>query len=216
MTIRHHDDGFASEAPATRLIVIGASAGGVEAVTYIVAHLPQDLPAAVAVLVHHPITHPSAMPAMLARAGRLPATDARDGELLLPGRILVAASAQHLVVQDGRAWLLDGPRVNGVKPSIDPLFQSAALDYGPGLVAVVLTGTHSDGSAGLITVRRAGGVAVVQDPRDAAYDAMPWNALDAAGADYIASLESMPSLLDRLVRQGKPLGTERLDAAVHL
>jgi two-component system chemotaxis response regulator CheB len=142
---------------------------------------------------------------MLAQAGRLPATDARDGELLRPGRIVVAATAHHLVVQDGRAWLLDCARVNGVKPSIDPLFQSAALDYGRELVAVVLTGTASDGSAGLVTVRRAGGVAVVQGPRDAAFGAMPWNALNAAGADYIVSLDDMPSLLDRLVRQENPL-----------
>jgi two-component system, chemotaxis family, protein-glutamate methylesterase/glutaminase len=202
MTTRHGDDWGASEAPAKRLIVIGASAGGVEAVTNVVAHLPQDLPAAVAVVVHHPVMHPSALAPMLARAGRLPATDAHDGELLRPGRILVAASAHHLVVQDGRAWLLDSARVNRVKPSIDPLFQSAALEYGRELVAVVLTGTHNDGSAGLITVRRAGGVAVVQDPLDAAFGAMPWSALDAAGADYIVSLEDMPSLLDRLVRQG--------------
>ena len=213
MTTRHGDDGGASEAPAKRLIVIGASAGGVEAVTYVVAHLPHDLPAAVAVVVHHPVTHPSALPSLLARAGRLPATDARNGELLLPGRILVGASAHHLVVQDGRVWLLDSARVNGVTPSIDPLFQSAARAYGRELVAVVLTGTYHDGSAGLITVRRAGGVAVVQDPWDAAYGAMPWNSLDAAGADYIVSLEDIPSLLDRLVRQGRPLGAGHLDAA---
>jgi two-component system chemotaxis response regulator CheB len=215
MTTRHGDDGEASEAPAKRLIVIGASAGGVAAVAYVVAHLPQDLPAAIAVVVHHPVVHPSALPSMLARAGRLPATGAINGELIRPGRILVAASAHHLIVKDGRAWLLDGARVKGVKPSIDPLFQSAALDYGRELVAVVMTGTRDDGSAGLTTVRRAGGVAIVQDPSDAAYAAMPWNALDAAGADYIVSLEDMPSLLDRLVRQARPPGTESLGAANH-
>jgi two-component system chemotaxis response regulator CheB len=215
MTTRHDDDGSASEAPAKRLIVIGASAGGVVAVTYVVAHLPQDLPAAIVVVVHHPVVHPSALPSVLARAGRLPATGACNGELLRPGRILIAATAHHLVVQDGRVWLHDGARVKGVKPSIDPLFQSAALEYGRELVAVVMTGTRDDGSAGLLTVRRAGGIAVVQDPSDAAYAAMPWNALDLAGADYVVSLEDIPSLLDRLVRQGRPPGTESLDAANH-
>jgi two-component system chemotaxis response regulator CheB len=77
-----------------------------------------------------------------------------------------------------------------------------------------MTGTRDDGSAGLITVRRAGGVAVVQDPMGAAYGEMPWSALDAAGADYIVPLEDIPSLLDRLVRQTNPPGTERPDAAV--
>jgi len=194
------DDSGACEPPARRLIVIGASAGGVEALTYLVAHLPRDLPAAVAVVVHHPAGHPSALAHILAGAGRLPAHDARDGELLRPGCIVVAASAHHLVVQDGRARLLDCARVNLVKPSIDPLFQSAALEYGRRLVAVILTGTSSDGSAGLITVRHAGGVGVVQDPHGAAYSGMPWSALDAAGADHVVSLEDMPSLLDRLVR----------------
>jgi two-component system chemotaxis response regulator CheB len=202
MIAKEGDDGGASEPPAKRLIVSGASAGGVEAVTHLVAHLPQDLPAAVAVVVHHPVEHRSALARILARAGRLPAHDARDGELLRPGRILVAASAHHLVVQDGRTRLLDCARVNGVKLSIDPLFQSAALEYGRELVAVVLTGTYNESSAGLIPVRRAGGVGVVQDPRDAEFSAMPRNALDAAGADYVVSLEDMSSLLDCLARQG--------------
>jgi two-component system chemotaxis response regulator CheB len=216
MTAKQGADRRASEASAKRLIVIGASAGGVEAVAHVVAHLPQDLPAAVAVVVHHPAAHPSSLATILARAGRLPAIDARDGEVLRPGRIVVAASAHHLVVQDGRARLLDGGRVNRVKPAIDLLFQSAALEYGRELVAVVLTGALHDGSAGLVTVRRAGGVAVVQDPWDAAFGAMPWSALDAAGADYIVSLADMPPLLDRLVRQRKPPGTGHLEPAVRL
>lgn len=202
MTSKHREDGPAREPPARRLIVVGASAGGVEAVTHLLARLPADLPAAIAVVVHHPVDHLSRLASVLARAGHLPAGDARDGEVLRPGRVLVAASAHHLVIEGGRARLLDGARVNLVRPAIDPLFQSAALEYGPRLVAVILSGTSSDGSAGLVAVRRAGGVAVVQDPGDAAYDELPWHALDAAGADYVVPLEAMPPLLDRLVRRG--------------
>ncbi len=178
MTDKQDDDGGASDPPAKRLIVIGASVGGVEAVTHLVAHLPRDLPAAVAVVVHHPVEHPSALARILARAGRLPAQDARDGELLRPGRILVAASAHHLVVQDRRTRLLDGARVNRVKPSIDVLFQSAALEYGRELVAVVLTGTYNDGSAGLITVRNLS--TRMRQPAAEITDALPLSVKSAA------------------------------------
>jgi two-component system chemotaxis response regulator CheB len=102
------------------------------------------------------------------------------------------------VVQDGRVRLLDTPRVNGVKPAIDLLFQSGAREYGSRIVAVVLTGTLKDGSAGLTAVRKAGGVAVVQDPNDAAHSEMPKSALDAAGADYCVPLKDMASLLESL------------------
>jgi two-component system, chemotaxis family, protein-glutamate methylesterase/glutaminase len=197
------------ESSPGRLIAIGASAGGVEALTRLVADLPLQLPAAVVVLLHLSAVVPSHLAYVLARAGGLPATDARDGDLLLPGRILVAPPGQHLVVQHGRARLLAGGRVNWVRPAIDPLFQSAAREYGPRLVAVILTGMLNDGSAGLIAVRQAGGVAVVQDPRDAAHPEMPQNALDAAGADHCVPLREMAPLLVELVRQPPSSRTRR-------
>lgn len=194
--------GAGSDCPADRLIAIGASAGGVDALSRLVAGLREDLPAAVVVVLHHPADSPSSLAKILERAGRLPAKEARDGSLLRPGCILVAPPGYQLVVQDGRIRLLDTPRVNGVKPSIDPLFQSGAREYGPRLVAVVLTGTLSDGSAGLAAVRKAGGVAVVQDPDDAAYSAMPQSALDTAGADHCVPLKDMAPLLESLSRRG--------------
>jgi two-component system chemotaxis response regulator CheB len=187
--------------PADRLIAIGASAGGVEALSRLVAGLQEDLPAAVVVVLHHPVSSPSFLARILGKAGRLRATEARDGSPLKPGCILVAPPGRHLVVQDGRVRLLDTPRVNGVKPAIDPLFQSGAREYGTRVVAVVLTGTLSDGSAGLAAVRKAGGVAVVQDPNDAAYSEMPRSALDAAGADHCVPLRDMAALLESLSRQ---------------
>jgi two-component system, chemotaxis family, protein-glutamate methylesterase/glutaminase len=189
------------ERSAERLIAIGASAGGVEALTRLVAELPADLPAAVVVVLHVSPDHPSRLAHILAKAGLLPAMEARDGDLLQPGRILVAAPGHHLVVQDGRARLLDAAPVNRVRPAIDPLLQSGAREYGPRLVAVILTGTLHDGSAGLIAVRQVGGVAVVQDPNDAEYPEMPQSALDAAGADHCVPLKEMASLLEGLVRQ---------------
>lgn len=190
------------ERSAERLIVIGTSAGGVEALTRLVAELPADLPAAVLVVLHLSAEVPSRLAYILAKVGVLPVAEAHDGDLLLPGRIFVAVPGHHLVVQEGRARLLDGASVNWVRPAIDPLFQSGAREYGPRLVAVVLTGMLNDGSAGLVAVRQAGGVAVVQDPNDAAHPDMPQSALDASGADYCVPLKEMASLLVRLVSQG--------------
>ncbi len=153
------------------------------------------------VVLHHPAGYRSNLAYLLAKAGPLPADEARDGSPLVPGRILVARPGRHLVLQGGRARLLDSAPVNRVKPSIDLLFLSGAREYGPRLVAVVLSGTLNDGSAGLVAARRSGGVAVVQDPHDALFWDMPWNAIDAAGADHCVPLKEMAPLLDRLVRQ---------------
>jgi two-component system chemotaxis response regulator CheB len=201
MTQAADRNGEQHERPAERLIAIGASAGGVEALAFLVAELPADLPAAVAVVLHFPPNAPSHLAYILGRAGNLPAANAHDGDLLQPGRIFVATPGHHLVIQDGRARLLDGDSVHWVKPAIDPLFQSSAREYGPRLVAVVLTGMLNDGSAGLVTVRQAGGVAVVQHPNDAAHPEMPQSALDVAGADYCVPLKEMAPLLVRLVRE---------------
>lgn len=195
--------------PAERLIAMGASAGDVQALTRLVSGLPEDLPAAVVVVLHHPPDSPSTLARILSRAGPMPALDARDGSPLRPGRILVAPPGYHLGVRDGRTRLLDTPAVNGVKPAIDVLFQSGAQEYGPRIVAVVLTGLLSDGSAGLTAVREAGGVAVVQDPRDAAYPDMPRNALAAAGADYCLPLKDLAPLLERLTRQAIEKGARK-------
>jgi two-component system, chemotaxis family, protein-glutamate methylesterase/glutaminase len=209
MTPAADGPGERRERPPGRLIAIGASAGGVEALISLVAGLPADLPAAVVVVLHLSADVPSHLAYILAKAGALPATEARDGDLLRPGRILVASPGHHLVVQQGRARLLDGGSVNWVKPAIDPLFQSAAREYGPRLVAVILTGMLNDGSAGLLAVRQEGGVAVVQDPKDAAHAEMPQSALDAAGADYCVPLEEMAPLLVELVHRPPPSRNRR-------
>lgn len=182
-------------------IVVGASAGGVEALTRLVRGLPAGLPASLFVVCHFPPGGRSVLPDTLSRAGQLLADHARDGEPFAPGHIYVAPPDRHLVLQpDGRTRLTREGRENHARPAVDPLFRSAARHYGRRVVGVILTGAMADGTAGLMAVRAAGGVAVVQDPKDAVVAAMPQNATQIAGADHIVPVDDMPALLTRLVR----------------
>jgi two-component system chemotaxis response regulator CheB len=187
--------------PRRDLIGIGASAGGIEAFGRLLPTLPRDLPAAVALVLHLGPQSSSSLPALLARCGPLPAEYAQDGVELRPGRIYVAPVDLHMVVEGDRLRLFRGPRQNHVRPAIDPLFRSAARERGCRFVGVILSGMLDDGSAGLVAVRRAGGVAVVQDPADALFREMPQNALDLAGADHCVGIVEMGQLLERLVRE---------------
>ena len=181
------------------LIVVGASAGGVQALTRLVGGLPADLPATVVVVLHVPSTGSSVLSAILDRHGELPATPASQGARLLPGRIYVAPPDHHVLVGDGELLLDRGPKHNGHRPAIDPLFESAAHALGAGVIGVILSGTRDDGTAGLGEIKRRGGLAVVQDPDDAAYPSMPENALERVDVDHVVDLEGMGALLTSLV-----------------
>lgn len=193
-----------------RVVVVGASAGGIEATTQLVRGLPADLPAAVLVAVHLSSDAPSALPRILARAGELPALHPADGEAMRAGVIYVAPPDHHLLVDGRRVRVVRGPRENGHRPAIDPLFRSAARHYGPRAVAVVLSGVLDDGSAGMRAVKQAGGVGVVQDFEDALYDAMPRNAMAAAPVDHVVPAAEAGPLVAKLVAEvaDSPEGAE--------
>jgi len=183
---------------ARDIIVVGTSAGGVEALETLVRGLPADLPAAVLVAMHLAPGTASILPKILARAGPLPATHPRDGERYETGRIYVAPPDHHLLVRDGLLRLTRGARENVHRPAVDPLFRSAAVAHGPRVIGVVLTGALDDGTAGLSAVKRCGGVAIVQDPRDASYPSMPANALKNVAVDHCVPVSEMAALLARL------------------
>jgi two-component system chemotaxis response regulator CheB len=180
------------------IIVIGASAGGVAALETLAAGLPEDLPAAVIVALHLAPGQSSALPAILDRAGPLPASHPDDGEAYQRGRIYVAPPDHHLLVRNGRLRLTRSARENLHRPAIDPLFRSAAVAHGPRVIGVVLTGDLDDGTAGLSAVKRCGGTAVVQDPRDAAHPSMPQSALKNVTVDHCVPVLEMAALLARL------------------
>ncbi len=191
--------------PARNIIVIGASAGGIEALLTLARGLPADLPAAVLVVVHVPSDSTSMLPQLLSRAGPLPATHPEDGAAIRQGQIYVAPPNQHLLLMPGHVRVRHGPRENGHRPAIDPLFRSAARAYGRRVVGVILSGTLDDGTAGLLAIKTRDGAAVVQDPDDAIFSSMPRSAIVAVPVDHIVPLSEMAATLTRLTR-GAPEG----------
>jgi two-component system chemotaxis response regulator CheB len=181
------------------IIVIGASAGGIEALRNIAAGLPSDLKAAVFVVLHLPPGGTSVLPSILDRAGDLPAAHAVDGEAVEPGRIYVAPPDNHMLLDDGVVRLAAGPRENSHRPAIDPLFRSAATSYGPSAIGVILSGVLDDGTAGLAAVKAAGGLTVVQNPADALYSGMPQSAIEYVTPEHVVNGAAMAELLTRLV-----------------
>ncbi|GAA4339672.1 chemotaxis protein CheB [Pigmentiphaga soli] len=195
------------------LIVLGASAGGVHALQTVVSALPAGLPAAV-LAVQHIGAHPSMLPALLNQAGPLPATHASHGERYRTGHIYVAPPDRHLMVDDDRLTLSDGPKENFARPSIDALFRSAAVAAGPRVIGAILTGRLEDGVVGLAAVKVCGGLALVQDPREAMAPSMPENALRSVDVDFVLPLGELGAMLGRLA--GTPAGTAPIRIPDHI
>lgn len=177
------------------LVVVGASAGGVEALRALVRGLPADFPAAVVVVLHLPSGGTSGLAAILGRSGPLPAVQATDGTPLQPGRVHVAPPDHHLLVRDGQLRLSHGPTESGHRPAVDALFRSAARSRGPRVVGVVLSGVLDDGSAGLVAIASRGGATVVQDPGDALYDGMPRAAMRLVQVDHVVPADDLGKVL---------------------
>ncbi|MFD2786191.1 chemotaxis protein CheB [Hymenobacter rubripertinctus] len=194
------------------IVVIGASAGGVTALLALVKTLPADFPAPIFVVQHVGADSQSILPELLSHVSALPAKHPQDGETIRPGVIYVAKPDHHLLVEDDTVLVTRGPKENRFRPSIDALFRSAAYTFGPRVIGVVLTGYLDDGTSGLWSVQRMGGLAVVQDPHDAQQPAMPENALQFVAADYVVPLAELGSLLVRLTLEPAPAKT-RLPAA---
>jgi two-component system chemotaxis response regulator CheB len=182
-------------------IVVGSSAGGVRALRGLLSAMPADLPASILVVNHIPAGAPSVLPLILGGAGPLPAKAAEDGERMARGTVHVAPPDRHLLVENGRLRLTRGPRENRVRPCIDTLFRSAAVDLGPRAIGIVLSGTLDDGTAGLWAIKDRGGVAIVQRPAEAEYPDMPENALKHVEVDHVLSLAEMGEKLPQLVRE---------------
>lgn len=185
-------------------VAIGASAGGVEALRHLVAELPSDFPAAVVVVLHLPPRGTSVLPQILARAGALPAVQATDGMPLEGGAVYVAPPDYHLHVDSGLLRLDHGPRANGHRPAVDTLFRSVASAYGAHVAGVVLSGVLDDGTAGLMAIKKAGGVTLAQDPAEALYAMMPQSAIEIVAPHHVATAAALGRTLASLVASAPP------------
>ena len=187
---------------ATRdIIVIGASAGGVQALSTFVADLPPNLPAAVFIVLHVSANAPSLLPSILARECKLEVAHAIDGEPIMRRRVYVAPPDHHLIIEDGHVRLVHGPKENLHRPSIDALFRSAARWGGPRVIGVVLTGARDDGKVGMRAVQQRGGITIVQDPFEAPFPSMPMSVMQDIQVDYSVPVREIAPLLDTLSRE---------------
>ncbi|HMB25310.1 MAG TPA: chemotaxis protein CheB, partial [Anaerolineales bacterium] len=182
-------------------VVIGASAGGLEPLRDVVSQLPADFPAPIFVVMHVPANHKSYLPEILSQTGPLHALQPKDNTKIEAGFIYVASPDHHLLIDDGVIAVKRGPKENGFRPSIDALFRSAAYTYGPGAIGVVLSGALNDGTSGLWSIKRLGGIAIVQEPYQAEYPSMPRSALEYIDADYRILSNEIGPLLVRLTQE---------------
>jgi two-component system chemotaxis response regulator CheB len=185
------------------VVVLGASAGGVDALSAVVRGFPADLPAAVLAVLHVSASAPSLLAQILDRASVLPAAAAQDGERLEPGRIYVAQPDLHLTVADGHVRLTAEARVNGHRPAVDPLFSTAAEAHGDGVVGVILSGMRDDGTVGLARIKACGGTTIVQDPADAHYEGMPASAIENVAVDAILAASEIGPAIAVLLAGGR-------------
>jgi two-component system chemotaxis response regulator CheB len=181
------------------IVVVGASSGGIEALSALLVLLPADFLAAIFVVVHVSADSPGVLPAILARASVLPVETAKDGAAILPGHVYVAPPDHHVLLEQGSIRITCGPKENRFRPAIDPLFRSAAQAYGEQVIGVVLSGSLDDGTAGLWAIKDRGGMAIVQEPGEAAYPSMPLSALQYVEVDHRVTIAEMGALLPQLV-----------------
>lgn len=186
------------------IVVVGASAGGLDAVSKLISGLPARFPAAIFVVIHITPSAKSVLASILSRAGSLPAVQAVDGQRIERGRIYVAVPNHHLLIKEGFVSVVVGPKENRHRPVIDPLFRTAARVYGSRVVGIILSGAGDDGVAGLHAIHNRGGITIAQDPSDAERAELPRNALEFATVDHVLPAAALAPLLIDLVGEPAP------------
>jgi two-component system chemotaxis response regulator CheB len=180
------------------IVVIGGSAGALEALKTLAAGLPKDLDAAIFVVLHVGRQH-SVLPEILSSLGSLPAIHPEDGLKIKNGMIYIAPPDHHLLLREpGRISVSRGPKENLTRPAINPLFRSAAETYGAAVIGIILSGTLDDGVAGLAEIKESGGTAIVQDPKTSNYSSMPETAIEYVSVDYVVRADDIPALLPKI------------------
>jgi two-component system, chemotaxis family, protein-glutamate methylesterase/glutaminase len=184
-----------------RIIVMGASSGGFEALKKLIQGLPPDFNASIFIVWHMSPDVPGILPQVLNRVNKIYAAHAYDGEEIKPNRIYISQPDHHLLIRNGKVRITHGPKENRFRPAIDPLFRSAAYAYTHRVIGVILSGALDDGTAGLWAVKHYGGIAIVQDPSDAEVSAMPENAMRQVNVDHCVPVSAIAELLVRLCKE---------------
>jgi two-component system, chemotaxis family, protein-glutamate methylesterase/glutaminase len=203
------------------IVVVGASAGGVEALRRLIQAVGDGFTGSMFVVLHLPTNAHSALPDILRRAGRYPVVHPADGQVPDAGHIYVAPPDVHMLVRTGEIRLVRGPTENGHRPAIDPLFRSAAEAYGGRVVGMVLSGVLDDGTHGLLAISRRGGITAAQAPEDALYASMPQSAIDNVPVDVVAPAPELGAMIPRLVGQTRTpslphdVRIDEVEAALH-
>src|SRR4051812_1938420 len=187
--------------PDRDIIVLGASAGGVEALQAFAKSIPAGFAGSIFVTLHFPEHGTSVLPRILSRHSAIPAVHASDGETIVAGRIYVAPPDYHLLLGKQHVHIMRGPKENGHRPAVDPMFRSAAVAFGPRVIGVILTGNLDDGTAGMAAVKRHGGLAVIQDPEEALFPSMPQSVREHMQVDRVVSVRHLAKVLGELMQE---------------
>jgi two-component system chemotaxis response regulator CheB len=196
---------------APKIVVIGASAGGLLPLQEVLGALPVPFPAVICVVVHIPAWRKSLLPSALSVNGHR-AVEAMNRQELIPGQVYVAPADHHLLVDEGEAVLWHGPKENAHRPAVNALFRSAAVTYGPAAVGLVLSGALEDGATGLWWIKRHGGIAIVQDPKEAQFSSMPESALSTVEVDHCLPARRIAPVLLELTSGRGPTGAGEANA----
>jgi two-component system chemotaxis response regulator CheB len=183
------------------IVVMGASAGGLEALSDVTSNLPADFSASIFIVQHTASTFASRLPEILSTRSSMRATHAIHGEAIIPGHIYVAPPDNHLQVRAGYMHVIRGPKENNYRPSVDLLFRSAAAAYGPRVIGVVLSGQLDCGTAGSLSIKARGGITIAQDPAQATAASMPQSAIKHAQVDHVGTTAQIAELLKKLVQE---------------